>query len=588
MRKEKAFIREARPIRDNPNYILRSGTWFDWPKFNITASDLIKDHTKVTNFVGTKFKVSDIRGIKEYFRRISGVENGAPFEVMQYYEFQFFEDVVNRLFYDFRKRPGVEVIDQQLEENTDHGYSHQRRLEKLLKEFLKNDRVYRSNPNLLFNTLPQLLTIRFHDVLELLPTGKNHHTEGGALLALGFLLQNKNLFDHIVKENGGEETNSLIYKRIVNSTFIHCLYHTQPKLLEEIKDKIKSQKKVNIKDLIHKSFFEKFEKSIKYFKEHLGENSDLFKLINKGFNFLNSSKNSYDLSVLEINDMIMSSKVFAGLDKLDSVLPPELSTAKTFITMKGKPRPFFAKIEEIVKGEDGKIRQEIKDSADHQDIYEHLMNGETLTIDEEYRARLLLANSTFSPDDFSRLLFEMQRVDSMDLPPWLLSGFQYALEAKAIFLIQALPELFGSIPNFSVFERVYSYAEADQLTEFLLKYNTPSQMIGELRNAYLKIPTKEEKDEFIMREIASIGPYINVTGLFDGIYLLRREQEELEGILKKKIEQIQDMGNIGSDIVEKTRKLLLIADEKRPEIDVDPFLFTDPYVAYYQISPRKH
>ena len=60
---------------------------------------------------------------------------------MQYKTFKFFEATSNQLFSVFRRSSANEEVDRFIESNSDHGYSHQRRLEKLLKEFLKTNHL---------------------------------------------------------------------------------------------------------------------------------------------------------------------------------------------------------------------------------------------------------------------------------------------------------------------------------------------------------------------------------------------------------------------------------------------------------------
>ncbi|MFA6016951.1 MAG: hypothetical protein WC744_02600 [Patescibacteria group bacterium] len=569
--------------KDRSSYILNSGTAFDWPKFTISPVDLLNERVNIVNFIGHKFQVDDFRSIKEYLKRASGKNEKAPYEATQYFEIMFFENTSNRLFYDFRKSLGNELIDSQLEINTDHGYSHQRRLEKILKEFLKNDRSYRSNPNLLFNTLSQFLTIRFHDILELLPTGKKNHTEGGALLALGFLLKNKALFDAIVKENGSNPTDDHVYKKILISTFIHCLYHTQPKMLDLVKSQIENNKTISLHDLILPELFEKLNISESFFKEKFGTENNLYQLINTGLQFINSkSASKKDMNLSEISAMIASSKVFAAIDKLDSILPPELSTAKTFITMKKEPRPFFAPIESIIYRDDGRVKDEI--SQNLQEIHKKIIQGLPLDINEEYQVRILLADSTFSPDDFSRLLFEMRRLDSMDLPPWLMAGFKYALEIKSHFLIKAIPKLLEQKDNYGIFLDTYLKAEADLLTELLIKHQVSNQIIGELRQDYIRLVTSEERDKFISKEVFKIFPKLNLSGLFKGLSLLRQELIDIEEILSIKTGQLEKNNQLNKTTADRARQLLQLADADKPIIDVDERIFSTAYMAYLAIT----
>lgn len=563
-------------------YTLHSGTSFDWPIFKVPRLSLESDLVKITNFVALKFRTNDLRTIRNYFSRASIKTEGAPHEVTQYYEIMFFENIINGLFNDFRNRPGSETINAKIEENTDHGYSHQRRLEKMLKEFLKNDRHSRSNPNLLFNSLSQLLTIRFHDVLELLPTGKNHHTEGGALLVLGFLLDNKPLFDSLAIKNGSTPPNNNVYKKIIMSTFLNCLYHTNPKELEIVNANISNADRASLNDLLLPKSKEKLKKAHEFFIEKLGDNHELVALIKKGQEYIKSQGGNRETDRIEAVDMITSAKVFSALDKLDSVLPSELSTAKTIVTMAKIKRPFFAPIDIIVYDDFEIIKTDLTSNPDFKDIVEKIKQKQKLDITEEYKIRLLLANSTASPDDFSRFIFEISRLDWIGLPEWIMAGFKQAFEKKADFLIEVIPKLFQSEDPFSLFSNIYLQAETDLVTELLMKYQINQKQIEEIQKAFSQIDNDEERIDFVNQEIGVI-PEINLSGLNKGILLLRNERNKLGEILTKKIAQLREANDLNPDNVETILELLKMANNNRPKIETE-LPFESGYVGYYAIT----
>lgn len=560
-----------------------------WPKFQVNLSDksFRNEQASLINFFGRILRVTDIRTVRRNLLQASKESEGMPAEITQYKSFKFFEEATNNLFSIFRKSSGNQEVNQLVESNSDHGYSHQRRLEKLLKEFFKNEPGYRRNSNLLFFVLSQLISMRFHDLLELFPDGKKLHTEGGALLALGFLNQSRDSFNQIVESMGVVKPDDDIWSKIMVSTFITCLYHSKPKLLETIQKNIKDENKISLNDLLTNEF--NLSNILSHLKVKYQDKQNFIDLLTNGSNFIKKNKNKPIFTVKEAKDLIISAKVFGAIDKLDSVLPAKLSTARTFITMKDNPRPFFAPIENIIFDDNGEIKAEIIESPFCQTAVNKIKKNQPLNYQDEYYLRLALSEGHSSPDDFSRFLFETQRVDFYDLPEWLMAGFKFALKEKGDFLVAMVSNIFTS-GNAEIFQSVYLQAEAGLLVEFLSKYGIPEPNISNLVISFLKLKSQKERDRYINSEIRGIlsqGGIEDYSSIFVNLKTLRCEQSQLEETLATKITQLKKSSLINETTARKTKTLLELAIKKRHLSDVDIDRFTSSYQSYHPISPSR-
>lgn len=571
---------------------LKIGNDYLWPIFSIDTKSIVEEQNRILYFFGKVLHIEDFRTVR---RSLLGAEEylsktGNPVEITQYKAFKFFEDATNKLFSAFRKLPGNFELDSLIETNTDHGFTHQRRLERHLKEFFKKEPEYRRNPNLLFFTLSQLISIRFHDILELFSNGKESHTEGGALLALGYLDQNRETFNRILEEMGMDKPDDSTWSKIMISTFATCLYHSKPKLLEVVQKKIEGKEKVNIDDILSEKLITK--DTLEKLQEKHKSKPNFISFINEGFNFLKKNKYQTVFSQKEAKDLIESVKIFAAIDKLDSVLPAELSTARTFITMKDSPRLFFIPLEKIVFDEKGKIKNSVLELVNSHPICQRAINrlskNKPLDYLDEYYLRIALAEGSTSPDDFSRLLFETQRVDFSDkLPKWLKAGFKFALIEKGEFLLKMVPD-FLTTKSIGFFEPIYLQAETDLLKEFLIKNGLREEDINTNIGYYSSLDSQEDRDEFLTVTINMLNEMgIQVPDISINFKALRQELSQLEETLIRKKAQFMETGLIGENEAKRTEALLRIAINKRhlPQIDIGKF--SASYRSYYPISPRK-
>lgn len=568
---------------------LKIGNNYSWPIFSIDTRSI---SNRVLYFYGKVLHVEDFRTVKRNLLKSEGYlsKEGNPVEITQYLTFKFFEDTANKTFSVFRKLSDDIGLDSLIETNTDHGFTHQRRLERHLKEFFKKDARYRRNPNLLFYTLSQLISIRFHDILELFPNGKELHTEGGALLVLGYLNKNREKFNHILEEMGMDKPDDSTWSKIMVSTFVTCLYHSKPKLLKEVQKKIVEKERVTIDDLLTETLIT--QETLEKLQQKHGDKPNFVSFINEGFKYLRKHRQETLFSQEEAKDLIKSVKIFAAIDKLDSVLPAELSTARTFITMKDNSRLFIRPLEDIILDEEGKIRAEVLQlpikHPSCQTAVNKLKTNKPLNYLDEYYLRIALAEGNSSPDDFSRLLFETQRVDFPgDIPVWLKAGFKFALIEKGGFLLKMAPD-FLTTSNVGFFEPIYLQAETDLLKEFLTKSGLREKEINKNIELYSTLGSQEDRDGFLLHIIEMLNRMgVQPPDIFINIKVLRKELSQLEEILMKKKVQLEEAGLIGEDIARRTVALLKIAIHERQLPEVDTKEFSASYKSYYPIGHRK-
>lgn len=570
---------------------LKIGNKYPWPIFQIDINSLTKKQPELLCFFGNILNTTNIKTVERNLLQAEKIllQTNKPVEITQYKTFKFFEEATNQMYSNFRNLPGNKEVNELIETNTHHGYVHQRRLEKHLKEFFKKEPEYRRNPDLLFFTLSQLISIRFHDVLELFPDGKEFHTEGGALLILGYLNQNRETFNQILEEMGMDKPNNSTWSKIIASTFITCLYHSKPKLLKEVQNNIATKSKININGFLIKEFnLSDLFTNILFGLQQKHENKpNLISFINKGLSFLKKNKDKTIFTHEETENLIESIKIFAAIDKLDSILPAELSTARTFITMKDNSRPFLMPLEEIVFENTGAINKKILCSPFCQSAVKKIKNRKSLNYLDEYYLRIALGESS-SPDDFSRLLFETQRVDFPDdLPNWLKAGFKFALEEKGNFLLEMVPEFLIS-GNIKLFHQVYLQAEAELLAEFLSKYGYHSkEEIDTNISFYLKLETEKDKFTFISNILEKLEQIdAKPHNIFVSINTLRQEQRQLEETLTAKKIKLNEANLTGKITGEKAKKLLEITIKMRQLPKVNTKEFSSSYTSYYSHRSR--
>ena len=394
--------------------------------------------------------------------------------------------------------------------------------------------------------------------------------------------QNRAGFNHIVESMGVNRPDDQSWSKIMISTFITSLYHSKPKLLETIEAKIRNKSRISIEDLLTEQI--DFDDVLYYFRDKYNKRN-LIASMTSGLGYFRKNKDRPIFTFQEANDLIKSAKIFGAIDKLDSVLPAELSTARTFVTMKGKPRPFFARIEDIIFDDSHSIKPEIIDSPLCQTAVNKIRNNQPLDDQDEYYLRLALAESHFSPDDFSRLLFEVQRVDFYDLPQWLTAGFKFALEEKGNFLLAMIPELLTS-GNFQRFELIYHQAEAGLLAEFLSKYGATESNLREIVIYFLSLQSHTDRDNYINDEIIRVLDErgIDSSAIKPSIIALRSELLQLEKILNIKFNQLKAAGLVGLSTAQQAVSLLKLAIENRRLPDVDTEQFTGSYRSYFPIT----
>lgn len=572
---------------------LKIGNNYSWPIFSIDTKSIVEEQNRLLYFFGKVLRIDDFRTVRRSLFKAEDylAKTGNPVEITQYKAFKFFEDTANKMFSVFRKLPDNIEIDSLIETNTDHGFTHQRRLERHLKEFFKKEPGYRRNSNLLFFTLSQLISIRFHDILELFPDGKELHTEGGALLVLGYLNQNREIFNYILEETGMDKPDDSTWSKIMVSTFVTCLYHSKPKLLKEVQKNFLGNKRATINDFLTETLIT--QDTLEKLQEKHKDKQNFTSLINEGVNYLKKNKYQTIFSIEEAKDLIESVKVFAAIDKLDSVLPAELSTARTFITMKDSPRLFIRPLAGIALDEEGKIKAEVLQlsttNPSCQTAVNKLKKNKPLNYLDEYYLRIALAEGSTSPDDFSRLLFETQRVDfPVDIPVWLKAGFKFALIEKGKFLLKMVPN-FLTTKNVGFFEPIYLQAETDLLKEFLIKSGLREEEINTNIKFYSALGSQEDRDRFLLNTIIDTLSQMDIQppDVSISIKTLRQELSQLEETLVRKKIQLMETGLIGENMAKRTEALLKIAIKKRDLPQVDIGAFSASYKSYYPINPRK-
>jgi glutaredoxin len=598
------MVREFEKRRHDPIVQLRIGRDYSWPVFRFNLNLLASEQEKLLLFFGNIHHVTDIRTVKKTLERADKylIANGSPVETTQYFAFKYFEEISNQMYTAFRKLPGNEEVDQLIETNTHHGFTHHRRFEKHLKEFFKKEPAFRRNPNQLFNILSQLISIRFHDVLELFSDGKVLHTEGGALLMLGFFSQNREIFNQILEKMNIDKPDDSTWSKIITSAFITCLYHSKPKLLKEVQKKITTKDNININNLLVNEFsMSNLYKTLSKLKEKHSNKPNLIKFINEGYNYLTKNKDNriFDLNEFDkVVDLIESAKLFAAFDKLDSVFPAELSTIRTFITMKDKFRPFFEPMKNIVYDKKGAIKPEILKLSTHcpycQRAVDRLIKKKVSfdsleTLNDEYYLRLALAEGPSSPDDFSRLLFETQRLDFPDdLPEWLKAAFKYTLIEKGTFLFDMVPKFLTS-GDIEIFHQVYYLAETELLIEYLSKFGIKEEDIKSTVRSYSELTTETDKNEFIsniIKDLRQIG--MEPFDISTNIKALRHEQSQLEETLAAKKEHLIKAKLTGRDTARRTVALINIATRKRQLPKANAGIFSREYLrSYYSASKTR-
>ena len=563
---------------------LKIGNNYPWPIFPVDLSieSLREEGSSYINFIGKKFNISDISTIKRNLlhaeKRLS--ETNIPAEITQYIALKKFEELTNKIYSRFRSLPGNEEVNELTETNTHHGYIHQRRLEKHLKKLFRIELELRSNPNKLFLALSQFISIRFHDILELFPNGKELHTEGGALAVLGFLNENRELFNQILEDMGMEKPDDKTWLKIITSTFVTCLYHSKPKLLAEVQKNIEAKENVSINDFLVKDF--SLSKLFDLLPDLLEKHEDrpvLFNYMLKGSSFLKKNSSKTVFTKEGAKDLIESAKIFSAIDKLDSVLPAELSTARTFVTMKDSSRSFFRPIEDIVYKDGGEIENEVLSLPNHNPLclraVMKLKSRKPLDYLDEYYLRIALAEGSKSPDDFSRLLFETQRVDFPDdLPNWIKGNFKLSLEKKGDFLLKMVPD-FLSFGNIKLFQQIYLQAEASLIALFLSKYGayTKEEIDTNIR-FYLRLEKETDRFNFIKSRMQILEEKGAIPhNIFINIDVLRKELRQLEDTLKIKKAKLDEANLTGVATGKRAKRLLEIAVKKRvlPEIDTKTF-----------------
>ncbi len=376
------------------------------------------------------------------------------------YDFQVNERVSNILFDSFIQHPKLGNLERRWEMNSDHGFPHARRMEKYLKAVHAYEPTFRNNKAYHFFNISQFLSIRFHDLFEL-EAGKKKHAEGAALTVLGYLLtpdlilelqtDPRDEYDMPKDYSVSDED----WQKQVWGAAIMILHHSYPEGLRVLSHELEYENGIVTKKSFQKLIdCNKIVAGLETLAQARGlQIDDLFTPFAYGpvNEFIQRIKDGQELNTpefteYEIEGLLKATDVFAAIDKLDSILPSELSTARTFQT--SSERPFYVPVRECLAF----AREKDPDLIRARRVVTARMN---LTPGEfdiklqrleqgvsdtrfEYELRLVFANSHSSPDDFSRLLFEVQREEFERLGGWIPSMFRHGLLQKRSFLFALL------------------------------------------------------------------------------------------------------------------------------------------------------
>lgn len=402
------------------------------------------------------------------------------------FNYLFFEQVSNILFRDvFLPADQAMDLGMQVETNSHHGFPHSRRLEKFLKQIHKQDVHLRHDDEYNKFVFSQFLSLRFHDLFEI-PSGlKKNHSAAAALLTAAFLSDKKEFIEQRIRvENPGDfeipAWSDEEWRKMVYGTAVMCLHHSNPERFvdeaEKVKEGTPSSTLLPLRDIVHtlddaasregvsiEDIFPPF--SIPGLKERI-------QAIREGSFVLEPS-----FDPKETVGMSKAVQIFAAIDKLDSIHPPELSTNRTFLTMPDRElflplHQFMERGKEINGKAVDRIIAKMKDDLPqfHPVIDSFIASLEAGKIDEwhreesisriatrlEYELRIRFADSFRSPDDFSRLLFEMQRVEFTGLSGWLTEAFRQGIRGKVRFVKQAINSMIDGdfTPLTAVYDKI--------------------------------------------------------------------------------------------------------------------------------------
>lgn len=474
--------------------------------------------------------------------------------------FVFSESLSNFLFSNFINHKYAGNLKQKVEDNTDHGFSHTRRLEKLAKDFNEKDNVFRRNklnqPYFLF--APSLfLSMRFHDLFEIPDRMKKGHAESAALLTLGLLMQFYQQVNRFSLETTGRKFYKSRWRKIAWATAITCLYHSNPTLLPELSSLKKDRNgRIDLTQLIDVGQVLRAVRSL----AKGGTIYDMF----PPFKMIRSVINNIEHGTLqaphftdeELKGLYTETYLFAAFDKIDSIDPPDFSSART---LQSKPkRVFYQDIRQILqRKKDQEIRAMFKADFAKQVISAKRGKRE-LTVSEDLLIRVTIANSHDAPDDYSRYLFELQRAGEFSrlASPWVLSKFKTCLIGKGNFLAHAIPQFLEG--NFSPFTNIYAEEELAQIEKVLkgLPKKKTLQVLENYRN---------EKDNYALwRALTELKIEVaTIANLFNTMEQISRTKDEVETILGEKYRQLGRSKLLGPDYKDRMRRLFQEAIDTR-------------------------
>lgn len=306
------------------------------------------------------------------------------------------------------------------EEDVEHGRSHLERLRAWYECFASQEA---NTDNIDFATIRNeaaLHAITYHDWLEVAYGHKNKHREAGAMW--GFILDTlvEQNFDQYKELIGTKLTKKQWIKKKYMTAFA-ALYH-QPEGMPTVAE-IKANGLFNI---------EKLATALEeYFTQDDTKDSGLIQIYSNMKNVIDQLKSETppDFSDQQLEQIRRSAYMVAMADKLDQLAPVQLSSNRMFTLM--EDRPFYN------KQQSGEYEQWLKEK------------GMGNNIEAEFEYRRTKGREDVTPDDLTRIIFEMTRMGTMveNLPEDLKAIYCYYLRQKNYFIFDAIKVAIGVTPD---------------------------------------------------------------------------------------------------------------------------------------------
>jgi hypothetical protein len=321
----------------------------------------------------------------------------------------------------------IRAIRQMQEQDSEHGDTHVGRVGAWYRKFVFESDLEQQMPHFAEYTRAAEDALAIHDLVQVGAKRKHLHAQRAAMYSLTADTALEKYFDAYMAGRDTAMTREEWKKYKWVKAFIILNHH--PEHIPSV-DHILKHGLIDVKALHRKvgDFSNEFEMYDRY--KHVVEEL----LIEEPPEFTRE----------EIEAIVMQAYLVAAADKMDQYMPVRLSSNRTFQLNPGRA------------------------------FYNPTRHKRSLRVEDEFKERVKEGEQSESPDDLSRLLFEMRRTDAFkNAPEVVQSIYAGALREKTAFLFDAIQEFLNG--NFRPFVAEYDNLELAVMDNMLLGLGFPQK-----------------------------------------------------------------------------------------------------------------